>query len=78
VNIGARQRGREEAGDCIVHCGESQTAIRKAIRSALRKRPILGRSTTYGDGTAGRRIAEILASKFDFRTFLEPFFVRHT
>ncbi len=62
VNIGARQRGREEAGDCIVHCSESQPAIRKAIRSALRKRPILGKKTVYGDGTAGRRIAAILAS----------------
>jgi UDP-hydrolysing UDP-N-acetyl-D-glucosamine 2-epimerase len=62
VNIGPRQRGRETSGDSIIHCDESFAAIRKAIGSALRKRPIMGRRTVYGNGNAGPRIAAILAS----------------
>jgi len=62
VNIGPRQRGRETDGDSIIHCDESFAAIRKAIRSARRKRPIMGRRTVYGNGNAGSRIAAVLAS----------------
>ena len=62
VDIGPRQRGREPSGSSIVHCDETHEAIRGAIRSALRKRPIMGGRTVYGDGNAGPRVAAVLAS----------------
>ncbi|MGB2984365.1 MAG: UDP-N-acetylglucosamine 2-epimerase [Phycisphaerae bacterium] len=68
VNIGPRQRSREKGGSSVVDADESPSSIRKALRAALRKRPIIGRSTAYGDGRAGRRIADLLASTpFDDR-----------
>ncbi|RJP33170.1 MAG: hypothetical protein C4547_12670 [Phycisphaerales bacterium] len=62
VNVGDRQRGREKAGRCVIDADESPVAIRRAIAAALRLRPRPGRTTVYGDGRAGTRIAEILAS----------------
>lgn len=62
VDIGPRQRGRERSGNSIVHCDESHEAISGAIRSALRKRPITGERTVYGDGSAGPLVAAVLAS----------------
>jgi UDP-hydrolysing UDP-N-acetyl-D-glucosamine 2-epimerase len=61
VNIGPRQDGREPSGSAVVNAGETRGSIRAAIRRALRKRPIMGRSTVYGHGTAGGRIAALLA-----------------
>ena len=62
VNVGARQRGRERAGPSVIDADESVESIRAAIDAALRKRPITGKPNPYGDGSAGRRIAELLAS----------------
>ena len=61
VNIGPRQDGREPSGSAVVSAGETLASIRAAIRRARRRRPIMGRSTVYGDGTAGGRIATLLA-----------------
>lgn len=58
VNIGSRQSGREHAAN-VIHASydadEIETAARKQI--AVGKHP---RSHLFGDGTAGRQIAEIL------------------
>lgn len=68
VNIGPRQKGREVNGNAVVHCGESLREIRAALREALRKRPITRPAERYGDGRAGRRIADVLArTKLDER-----------
>lgn len=61
VNIGPRQQGRERNGRWVVDADESLASIRGALQKALRKRPIIGRATVYGDGQAGTRIAQILA-----------------
>jgi UDP-N-acetylglucosamine 2-epimerase (non-hydrolysing)/GDP/UDP-N,N'-diacetylbacillosamine 2-epimerase (hydrolysing) len=61
VNIGPRQQGRQRGTRLIVEAGESLSSIKEALRQALRKRPIIGRTTLYGDGCAGGRIARILA-----------------
>ena len=62
VNVGHRQTGRECSGNSVIHADETPASIRAAIRKALRKRPIMGAASVYGDGRTGRRIAEILAS----------------
>ena len=68
VNVGRRQEGRLRAARCVLEAGESRTAIRRAVRRALGLRPRAGAWTAYGDGHAGRRIAEVLASvKLDER-----------
>ncbi len=59
VDIGARQAGREHFANAVRVERETPEAIAAAITSALK----LNRSGVthgYGDGTAGRRIAEIL------------------
>ncbi len=60
VNVGGRQAGRLVAGPSVIQTPESPTAIRKAIRAALRMPVKAGRKTVYGDGFAGRRIAALL------------------
>lgn len=62
VDIGPRQEGRERSGKSVIHCDESQTAIRQAIARALRLRPIMGAPSVYGDGRAGQRIARLLTT----------------
>jgi UDP-N-acetylglucosamine 2-epimerase (non-hydrolysing)/GDP/UDP-N,N'-diacetylbacillosamine 2-epimerase (hydrolysing) len=62
VNVGPRQRGRQPSGGSVVHADESAAAIREALRKALRKRPIIGGRTVYGEGTAGKHIAALLAT----------------
>jgi UDP-hydrolysing UDP-N-acetyl-D-glucosamine 2-epimerase len=60
VNIGTRQSGRERARN-VVDCGYGVDEIRLAIDQQLRR----GRYEAdhlYGDGTAGERIAELLAT----------------
>lgn len=60
VNVGSRQRGRERGGNVIdVPCE------RDAIRDACRHQMSVGRypsDTLYGDGKAGERIANLLAT----------------
>lgn len=60
VNIGTRQQGREH-GPNVVHVGydadEIETATRKQINHGRYER-----CTLFGDGFAGKRIADILAS----------------
>jgi UDP-hydrolysing UDP-N-acetyl-D-glucosamine 2-epimerase len=59
VNIGTRQSGREH-GPNVTHVGYD----RKEIEAAIRKQIAHGRyprSTMFGDGEAGQRIADILA-----------------
>jgi len=61
VDVGPRQAGREPGGRSVVHVGESQTAILRGLRVALRRPRRAGQPTVYGDGRAGLRIARILA-----------------
>jgi UDP-hydrolysing UDP-N-acetyl-D-glucosamine 2-epimerase len=64
VNIGQRQRGREHA-DNVLFTGYDPAEIAAAIATATDDPAFRARAaqrrTPYGDGTAGRRIAEILA-----------------
>lgn len=62
VNVGHRQDGRQRSGRSVVDAAESLSAIRDAVTQALRRRPIIGNSTPYGDGGAGRKIAGLLAA----------------
>jgi UDP-hydrolysing UDP-N-acetyl-D-glucosamine 2-epimerase len=60
VNIGSRQAGRER-GPNVVDVEYDRQAIKVAIHSLMTsERPPCSR--TYGDGQAGERIAELLAS----------------
>ena len=60
VNIGTRQLGRER-GKNIIDVGHDRAAIADAIAVHLsRSRP--GRDELYGNGQAGQRIAETLAT----------------
>lgn len=61
VNVGDRQQGRQRSGRSVIDCGEVRGEVRAAIARALRCRPRLGGRTCYGDGQAGKRIADILA-----------------
>ena len=59
VNIGSRQQGREH-GPNVVHAPYES----RAIEAAVRKQVAHGRypsSKMFGDGTAGKRISDILA-----------------
>ncbi len=60
VNIGTRQQGRERAEN-VTDVGYDSGAIEAAIRKQL-KHGKYPRSKLFGDGTAGRQIAEILAT----------------
>jgi UDP-hydrolysing UDP-N-acetyl-D-glucosamine 2-epimerase len=59
VNIGTRQQGREHAPN-VVHAPYDRAAIGGAIRKQMAhgKYP---RSSLFGDGKAGQRIAQVLA-----------------
>jgi UDP-hydrolysing UDP-N-acetyl-D-glucosamine 2-epimerase len=60
VNIGTRQQGRER-GSNVIDVGHERAAIAAALRAhAARGR--LPSDHLYGDGTAGRRVAECLAT----------------
>lgn len=61
VNIGPRQNGRQRSGRAIVDVSESLRAIQRGLDRALRLRPIMGAATVYGDGRAGRRIANAMS-----------------
>jgi UDP-hydrolysing UDP-N-acetyl-D-glucosamine 2-epimerase len=59
VNIGTRQQGRERA-DNVIDVGHDAGAIERAIRDQIAHGPYAS-STLYGDGEAGKYIAEIVA-----------------
>jgi dTDP-glucose pyrophosphorylase len=60
VDIGTRQEGRERAEN-VIHVDYDRTAIREAVKKQIAHGKY-DRSTLYGDGRAGERIAEILAN----------------
>ncbi|MEQ1757963.1 MAG: UDP-N-acetylglucosamine 2-epimerase [Vicinamibacterales bacterium] len=60
VNIGSRQQGRER-GKNVIDVPHDRRAIGEAI-AAHRRSPRPVRDLLYGDGKAGARIAEVLAS----------------
>ena len=60
VNIGSRQDGRERGGN-VIDIDHDATAILAAIRTHL-DRPRPARDVLYGDGDAGQRIADTLAT----------------
>jgi UDP-hydrolysing UDP-N-acetyl-D-glucosamine 2-epimerase len=62
VNVGDRQQGRERSAQWVVDAEESAASILAAIHKALRKRGRPTASRLFGDGWAGWRIAERLAS----------------
>jgi UDP-hydrolysing UDP-N-acetyl-D-glucosamine 2-epimerase len=59
VNIGTRQSGREH-GPNVMHVGYNNTDIEAAIRTQI-AHGRYERSTMFGDGKAGQRIADVLA-----------------
>lgn len=61
VDVGDRQAGREPGGPSVFHAAETPVAIRRALRRALAAPRRPARRGPYGDGTAGRKVAEILA-----------------
>ncbi len=61
VNVGQRQAGRVAGGPSVLHAGESQPSIARAVRRALQL-PRRRSTRVYGDGRAGARIARILAT----------------
>ena len=60
VNIGSRQM-RRDRGRNVIDAGYDRTQIAKAIRSMWEPKERL-RDTIYGDGYAGKRIADVLAT----------------
>jgi UDP-N-acetylglucosamine 2-epimerase len=59
VNIGTRQAGRERGAN-VIDVDYDRGQILNAIRQHL-SRPDRPRSTLYGDGSAGSRIADLLS-----------------
>jgi len=63
VNIGIRQQGRERAHniiDCPAHADQVRAAIDKACSETFRA-SLNDMDNPYGDGTAGRQIAAVIA-----------------
>jgi UDP-N-acetylglucosamine 2-epimerase/N-acetylmannosamine kinase len=60
VNIGTRQHGRERGAN-VIDVDYTKDGIREAIKKQLTTTEILS-SPIYGDGEAGEKIADILAS----------------
>ncbi len=60
VNVGLRQEGRQR-GSNVVDVGYEAAAIAEAIRSQIEHGPY-AHEPIYGDGQAGERIADVLAS----------------
>ncbi len=60
VDVGPRQNGRERAGNAV-HSVESASGVREAL-AAARALDRSQLSHPYGDGRAGERIADLLAS----------------
>lgn len=60
VNIGSRQQGRQ-CGKNVVHVDHSIDAIADAIQAQVKHGPY-GHDPIYGDGHAGAKIADVLAT----------------
>lgn len=60
VNIGSRQHRRSRAAN-VLDVAHDVTAITNGINTQLQRGIRLGTDTLYGDGTAGQKIATILA-----------------
>lgn len=60
VNVGERQAGRLRCGPNVLDCGTTQAAIYRTLQQALKRRRPTGTRSVYGDGQAGRRIADVL------------------
>lgn len=60
VNVGNRQQGRERSSN-VTDVPPEKNAVRQAIESALKKGRCPG-ANVYGDGLAGARIVELLAT----------------
>lgn len=64
VNIGKRQRGREHANNVIFTDygrDEIRAAIMKSVHDAGYRAQVAAVQSPYGNGTAGKRIADIIA-----------------
>jgi GDP/UDP-N,N'-diacetylbacillosamine 2-epimerase (hydrolysing) len=61
VDVGPRQAGRQPGGPSVIHCGESELAIRQALHRALRICRKSSQRSVYGGGRSGPRIADLLA-----------------
>ncbi len=59
VNVGTRQQGRERAPN-VTDAGYDAGAIENAVRAQLANGRY-ARSTLFGDGQAGQRVANVLA-----------------
>lgn len=59
VNIGTRQTGRERSRN-IIDVGYNARSIEQAVRQQIKRRKYPA-SKIYGDGNAGKRIADILS-----------------
>ena len=60
MNIGSRQSGRE-CGDNVLHVGYDAKEIEQAIQNQI-THGAYNPSPIFGDGNAGEKIAEILAT----------------
>lgn len=60
VNVGTRQNGRMR-GENIIDTGYDKEEIAKAMNSFIQRESHFESSSLYGDGNAGRYIADILA-----------------
>ncbi len=60
VNIGSRQNGRQRAKS-VIDCGYNQEEIKNAIQRHL-EHGHYESEFIYGDGTAGKKIADTLAT----------------
>ena len=61
VNIGGRQNGRARASN-VIDCDCNATEIVKALNAQLKRTHLYRKSNLYGDGDAGKKIADHLAS----------------
>jgi UDP-N-acetylglucosamine 2-epimerase (non-hydrolysing)/GDP/UDP-N,N'-diacetylbacillosamine 2-epimerase (hydrolysing) len=65
VNIGSRQHGRLRAGNVVDTPYDADAivrAIRRAVEDSDYRQNCSARENPYGDGTAGPRIADVLAT----------------
>ncbi|WP_298556312.1 UDP-N-acetylglucosamine 2-epimerase [uncultured Algibacter sp.] len=60
VNIGTRQNGRAR-GENVIDVSYDSEAIKKGINNRLKNSDVINKSTIYGEGNSGEKIANILA-----------------
>ncbi len=60
LNVGARQRGRERAGNVLDCATPTEQALNEALKQLSATHP--APSTQFGDGKTGERIAHLLAT----------------